>query len=148
MLSTFHQQIFTIIPLWKGFLGSSAVKESTCNTGDPRSGRSAGEGIGYPSQYSWTSPVAQMIKNLPAKQETWVWTLKIPWRREQLPTPVFWPGEVHGAAKSQIQLNNFQFRFPCERHSAKQYQGLRDLSTLQIVTIWLRCGSHSLIIKK
>ena len=21
---------------------------------------------------------------------------KIPWRREQLPTPVFWPGEPHG----------------------------------------------------
>ena len=24
------------------------------------------------------------------------WVGKIPWRREQLPTPVFWPGEVHG----------------------------------------------------
>ena len=31
-------------------------------------------------------------------QETWVWSLggKIPWRREKLPTPVFWPGEFHG----------------------------------------------------
>ena len=26
--------------------------------------------------------------------ETWVG--KIPWRREQLPTPVFWSGEFHG----------------------------------------------------
>ena len=24
------------------------------------------------------------------------WAGKIPWRREQLPTPVFWPGEFHG----------------------------------------------------
>ena len=24
------------------------------------------------------------------------WVGKIPWRREQLPSPVFWPGEFHG----------------------------------------------------
>ena len=24
------------------------------------------------------------------------WVGKIPWRRERLPTPVFWPGEFHG----------------------------------------------------
>ena len=24
------------------------------------------------------------------------WVGKIPWRREGLPTPVFWPGEFHG----------------------------------------------------
>jgi len=24
------------------------------------------------------------------------WVGKIPWRRERLPTPVFWPGEYHG----------------------------------------------------
>ena len=29
----------------------------------------------------------------PAMRETWVG--KIPWRRERLPTPVFWPGEFH-----------------------------------------------------
>ena len=33
-------------------------------------GRSPGEGIGYPLQYSWGSLVAQMVKNLPAIQET------------------------------------------------------------------------------
>ena len=40
----------------KGFPGSSDSKESTCNTRDPfsipGSGRSAGEGIGYPLWYS------------------------------------------------------------------------------------------------
>ena len=42
--------------------------------------------------------VAQMVKNLPAKQETRVQFLsgKIPWRRKWQPTPVFLPGESHG----------------------------------------------------
>ena len=41
--------------------------------------------------------VAQMVKNLPAMQETWVQSLgwEDPWRRERLPTPVFLPGESH-----------------------------------------------------
>jgi len=34
--------------------------------------RSTGEGIGYPLQYSWASLVAQLVKSLPAIQETWV----------------------------------------------------------------------------
>ena len=60
----------------KGFPGSSVGKESTCNVGDPGSipglGRSHGEGIGYALQCSWASLVAQLVKNLPAMQETWV----------------------------------------------------------------------------
>ena len=50
--------------------GSSAGKESTRNGGDPSSipelGRSAGEGIDYPLQYSWTSLVTRLVKNPPA----------------------------------------------------------------------------------
>ena len=57
-----------------GFPGNSAGKESACNAGDPNlipgSGRSPGEGIGYPLQYSWSSLMAQTIKNPPARQET------------------------------------------------------------------------------
>ena len=78
-----------------------AGKESTCNAGDlssiPGLGRSPGEGKGYPFQYSGlensvdciahgvtksrtqlsefhfrASLVAQLVKNLPAMQETWV----------------------------------------------------------------------------
>ena len=41
----------------------------------PGSGRSPGEGIGYPLQYSWPSLVAQLVKNPPAMQETWVLSL-------------------------------------------------------------------------
>ena len=62
-----------------GFPYSSVGKESTCNAGDPSSirgsGRSPGEGIGYLLQYSWSSLVVQTIKNLPERQETWVWSL-------------------------------------------------------------------------
>ena len=58
------------------FPGSSASKQSACSAGDPHSiprlGRSAGEGIGYQLQYSWASLVDQLVKNLPAMQETWV----------------------------------------------------------------------------
>ena len=41
----------------------------------PGSGRSAREGISYPLQYSWASLVAQLVKNRPAMQETWVRSL-------------------------------------------------------------------------
>ena len=61
------------------FPGSSADKESACDAGDPGSipglERSPGEGIGYLLQYSWDSLVAQLVKNLPAMWETWVWSL-------------------------------------------------------------------------
>ena len=59
-----------------GFPNSSAGKESACHAGDPSSipglGKSAGEGIGYPLQYSSASLVAHLVKNLPAVGETWV----------------------------------------------------------------------------
>ena len=45
------------------------------------------------------SLVTQMVKNLPAMQETWgfnPWVGMMPWRREWLPTPVFLSREIHG----------------------------------------------------
>ena len=60
----------------KGFPDSSVGKESACNARDPDSvpglGRSTGEGIGYPLQYSWASLVAKLVKNLPVMHETWI----------------------------------------------------------------------------
>ena len=41
----------------------------------PGSGRSAGEGIDYPLQNSWVSLVAQLVKNVPAMQETCIRSL-------------------------------------------------------------------------
>ena len=62
-----------------GFPDSSVGKECACHAGDPSSipgsGRSAGERIGYPLQYSWASLVAQLVKNSPAIWETWVRSL-------------------------------------------------------------------------
>ena len=68
--------LFLVFLRTKGFPESSDGKESACNAGDPGSisgsGRSAGEGIGYPLQYSWASLVAQLVKNPPAVCGTWV----------------------------------------------------------------------------
>ena len=54
--------------------------------------------MGYPLQYSWASLVAQLAKNPPAMQETWVSSLgrEDPLEEGMQPTPVFWPGESHG----------------------------------------------------
>ena len=58
---------------------SSVGKESACNVGDassiPGSGKSPGEGLGYPFQYSWASVVAQLVKYLSAMWEIWVRSL-------------------------------------------------------------------------
>ena len=80
---------------------SSVGKESTCNAGDPGSisgsGRSTGEGTGYPLLYSRASLVAQLrIHLLCGRPGFDPWVGKIPWRRETLPTPVFRPGKFHG----------------------------------------------------
>ena len=54
-------------------------KETACSAGDasliPGSGISAGEDIGYPLWCPWASLVAQLVKNPPAVQETWVRSL-------------------------------------------------------------------------
>ena len=46
----------------------------------------------------WASLVPQGLKTRlqcrRPRMDTWVG--KIPWRKESLPTPVFWPGEFHG----------------------------------------------------
>ena len=89
-------------PVFLGFPDSSAGKESACHAGDPGSipglGRSNGEGIGYPLQYSWASLVAQLVKNPTARWETWVRSLgwEDPLEKEKVPTPVLWLGEFHG----------------------------------------------------
>ena len=103
-----------------GFPDSSVGEESTCNAGDPCSipvsGRSAGEGIGYPLQYSWVSLVGQVVKNPPAMWRPGFdpWVRKIPWRRERLPIPLFWTGEFHGlyspwGRKELDTLSHFHF---------------------------------------
>ena len=89
------------LPLsFEGFPCGSVGKESTCNAGDPGSipgsGRSPGEGIGYPLQYSWASLVAQLVKNPLAMWETWVQSLG--WEDS--------PGEVKGYPLQYCGLEN------------------------------------------
>ena len=116
-----------------GFPDSSVSKESTCNAGDsgsiPVSGRSAGEWIGYPFQYTWASLVAQLVKNLPAMQETWVWSLG--WEdfpEEGKGYPLQYSDlensmdcRAHGVTKSQTQLGDFTLlRALAEQESKRQ----------------------------
>ena len=73
-MSSFKLLEFILSDLPKGLLPDSSVgKESACNAGDsgsiPGQGRSPGERIGYPLQYSWVFPVAQLVKNPPATWE-------------------------------------------------------------------------------
>ena len=94
-----------------------------CNAGDPGvipgSGRSPGEGIGYPLQYSWASLVAQTVKNLSAMPGTWVRSLGwedpleegmathssiLAWRIPR--DRGAWWATVHRIAKSQTQLSD------------------------------------------
>ena len=61
--------------------------------------------------------MAQLVKNPPTMQETWVW--EDPLEKERLSTPVFWPGEFyglfsHGVAKSWTQLSDFHFHLFCQ----------------------------------
>ena len=112
-----------------GFLGGSDGKESACNTGDLSSilgsGRSLGEGNGYPLQYSclensmdrgaWRATVHGVTKSQTLFVSDWTtnthtnkgcisnpntlgcgFPLKISWRRKWQSTPVFLPGELHG----------------------------------------------------
>ena len=85
----------------------------------PESGRSPGEGIGYPLQYSWAFLVAQTVKKLPAVQEAWVQSLGwedpleegmatyssiLAWRIPR--DRGAWWAAVHGVSKSQTQLSD------------------------------------------
>ena len=79
MIQVKQRILKTAIAKQRGFPDCSVGKESACNPGDhssiPGSGRSTGEGIGYPLQYSWASLVTQLVKNLPAMRETLVQSL-------------------------------------------------------------------------
>src|SRR5574338_585392 len=108
--------LFNIFQNLLGFPDNSVGKESTCNAGEPGSipwsGRSTGEGIGYPLQYSWASLVVQLVKCPPAMWETWVQSLgwedpleedmathsSIPAWRIPMDRGAWW-ATVHGEAK-------------------------------------------------
>ena len=59
------------------------------------------------------SLVAQMLKNLPVMQETWVWSLgwEDPLERGKATTPVFWHGEFYGLCSSWGCRVGYDFHF-------------------------------------
>ena len=128
------------------FPGSSVRKESACNAGDPSSipgsGRSPGEGKGYPLQCSWASLMAQLVKNPPAVQETWIWSLGWEDSLEQgKATQLQYSGLenprdciVHWVAKSQTRLSGFHFRF--HRCSCRVFPILKSCSVFPIWTLF------------
>ena len=118
-----------------GFLYSSVGRESACNAGDrgsiPGPRKSAREGIVFPLQYSWSSLVAQLVRNTPAMGETWVWFLG--WE-DPLETGTTYPLQysglensmnsiVHRVAKSRTQLSDFHLH-------------------LRVLRIWLYLSIH------
>ena len=112
-----------------GFPVSSAGKESIYNAGDtssiPGAGRSPGEGIGYPLQYSRASLVAQTAKNLPAMWETWVQSL----------------GWEDPLEEGMTTLSSISWRIPMGRGawlpaSFKMSDTTTQLSTAQHASLW------------
>ena len=141
------------------FLDSSVSKESSCNAEDPclipGPGRCAGEGTGYPPEYSWASLVAQLVKNPPAIQETWVQSLvwEDPLERGNLPTPAFWPGECHGpyspwgCKECRHDWETFTFTFTEEEvealHWTKLHKSFKEeQSRVKYLKCWKRKKKH------
>ena len=108
------------LPAW-GFPGSSVGKEPTSNAGDPSSipglGRSPGEAIGYPLQYSWTSLVGSAGKestcnagdlgSIPGLGRFPGEGKGYPFQYSGLENSIYCT--VHGVAKSWTWLSNFHF---------------------------------------
>ena len=104
--------------------------------------------------------MAQLVKNSSTMQETWVRFLgwedprvgKIPWRKERLPTPVFWPGEFHGLYSpwgcKVRRLVTFTFNFFFNSLFISGCAGSSLLHRLSLVVAskgyssWQRSGSH------
>ena len=101
-------------PVFLGFPGSLAGKESVCNVGDlgsiPGFGRSPGEGSGYPLQYSDLENCMDCI--------------------------------AHGVTKSQVQLSNFHFHFHEGLVEASLLPSTRKFNIEAVETLGYFCVVH------
>ena len=53
--------------------------------------------LGHKKDWAWESPPLALRALMQCGRLGFdPWVGKIPWKRESLPTPVFWPGEFHG----------------------------------------------------
>ena len=136
----FNAEVVFAKVLLANFPGSSVGEEFPSNAGDPGlirgSGRSAGEGIGYPpsvlGQSLWLSWWRICLQCGRPRFDPWVG--KMLWRRERLPTPVFWPGEFRGLCSAwghkesdTTEGLHFTFTLAKAHHMTKsKVKGLRN----------------------
>ena len=88
-----------------GFPHSSVGKESACKAGDP--GSIPGSGRFPWRRQRLCTPVFLGLPGGSAGKDSGCKAGdlgSIPWRRERLPTPVFWPGEFHGSNLGFLQV--------------------------------------------
>ena len=141
------RKYFNPLYIQKSFPDSSVGKESASNAGDPGlipgSGRSAGEGIGYPLQYSWASLVAQLVKNLLPMWETWVWALGWEDPLEKGKATQYSGLDnsmdyiVHGITKSRTQLSDWlslSYIQKQEKNGVMQSRRLTDVVCVPLAT--------------
>ena len=112
----------------KSFPRRQVSKESTCNTGDPGlfpgSGRSSGEGIGYPLQYSDLENAMDCIVHGVAKSWAQLHFQEIVKNRGA------WHAVVHGVTKSQRWLNNNnKGHIASKKHDQDQSHSLLTLNS-------------------
>ena len=110
----------------QGFTSNSAGKESPCNAGDsgliPGSGRSPGEGIGYPLQHSWAFLVAQTVKKSTCSAEHL--------------------GSIPGLGRSPREGNSYPLQCSGLKESLAGYSpcGHKESDTTE--WLWLLCKRH------
>ena len=93
----------------------------------PGSGRSAGEGIDYPLQYSWASPPAQLVKNLPAMRESMEFSRPEYWSGQPFPSPGSRPNPRIEPRSPALQADSL----PAEPQGKPKNTGVGNLSLLQ-----------------
>ena len=125
-----------------GGSGASRIAQAVKNRlqcGDPGlipgSGRSAGEGIGHPLQYSQASLVAQLVKNPPAMWETWVrslgWEYPLEKGKATHSSVLAWRIPCsYGVAKSRARLSDFHFHLPMQETQETWIQSLIQEDTV------------------
>ena len=86
----------------------------------PGLGRSAGEGIGYPIQHSWVSLVAQLVKNLPAIQETWIRSLG-------------WEDPLEKGMATHSSILAWRIPWVCTVHGVTESDTIESLSLFTVV---------------
>ena len=114
--------LIMVCEIWCSF-GWSQLANRSCNAEDPslipELGKSPGEGIGYALQDSWAILVAQMVKNLPAIWEIWIWS------------PV-WEDVLE--KNMATHASNFAWRIPMDRRDS---QATAHGVTKSVTTEWL-----------